>query len=58
MTQLPYRAVIVDLDRTLLRTDKSGAVSVAPSGRGIRISVFRRKRLIIHYDSGDTIKRL
>ena len=23
MTQLPYRAVIVDLDRTLLRTDKS-----------------------------------
>lgn len=26
----------------LLRTDKSGAVSVAPRGRGIRISVFRR----------------
>ena len=56
MQQLPYRAVIVDLDRTLLRTDKSISAYTEQvlreweaSGAGIYVATARPERAIADY---------
>ena len=63
MARLPYRAVIVDLDRTLLRTDKSISRYTEQvlrewetAGAGIYVATARPEQAIYFGDDNDDIE--